>query len=172
MQKYLTILAILCLAIGCSDSITVIKGCCDDPPVNVTFGNGKIYVPNVFTPNGDGVNDKLVIYADSVRQIVSLKIRNKEGIVVYYNLHLPVNDTNSAWDGTSVNSIERGMYSFEMVVEAEDYTKVTIKGKVCNCPCDQEADEDIAPIAGCKFGLCTPEWIDCQMIEALSCFKQ
>lgn len=158
--------------LACHDTITTIKGCCEQPAVYVTFGTGKIYVPNVFTPNGDGINDKLVISGDSVLQIRHLIIRNSDGIIVYHNRNIPVNNWVSTWDGTSVNNIERGLYSYEMEVEAVDRTLKVIKGSVCNCPCDQEADKDIAPIPGCQFGIYDPHFTVFEQVEPLSCFQQ
>jgi len=42
------------------------EACCGLQPVDFKHSNGSIYMPNVFTPNGDGINDVWTIrYLDS-----------------------------------------------------------------------------------------------------------
>ena len=50
-------------------------------------------IPNVFSPNGDGVNDKFVILIDN-EQLYSLTILGKDGNLVFES-----NDKNNQWDG-------------------------------------------------------------------------
>ena len=52
------------------------------------------YVPNVFTPNGDGLNDKFFIYGESISNI-TLRIFDRWGHVVFYGT-----DIETGWDGT------------------------------------------------------------------------
>lgn len=170
MKNLLVSFFILSTIIGCQDSITTIKGCCDEPAAYDIFGSGKIFVPNVFTPNADGINDRLIIYGDSVTHIESLKIKNKDRVVVYEKEDFLPNDYNAAWDGEFAGKIETGMYSFVLEAEAIDGTVATVKGKVCVCPCVDGIDEDFAPISGCNFGICDPNWIHCDTDEYLPCF--
>ncbi len=52
------------------------------------------YVPNVFTPNGDGLNDKFFIYGEAISNI-SLRIFDRWGHVVFSGT-----DIETGWDGT------------------------------------------------------------------------
>lgn len=54
-------------------------------------------VPNVFTPNGDGVNDQFVIAANSVDEY-TISIYNRWGTEVYTS-----SDPNRYWDGNTEN---------------------------------------------------------------------
>lgn len=63
------------------------------------------------------------------------------------------------------------MYSYEIRAESITGYVWHINGNVCNCPCDQDADEDIVPIRNCEFGWCDPQFIDCNEDEGLSCFE-
>lgn len=157
---------------ACHDSISVYKGCCEDPPVYKRVGDGKIYVPNVFTPNNDGINDRLIIYGDSITNISSIEIWNKEGVRVYYSLHIPTNDYTTAWDGRVNERVERGLYSFELSAETYKGYAFSVKGNVCNCPCDQMIDADLIPIRNCKFGINFPFQPDYNPYENLPCFAQ
>ncbi len=54
----------------------------------------QIYVPEVFTPNGDGLNDKLDLYGDHFLDL-EFRIFNRWGEVVFYST-----DITQKWDGT------------------------------------------------------------------------
>lgn len=61
----------------------------------------KIYIPNAFTPNGDGFNDILTIYSsDGVSEVLSFKIFSRWGELVYANYGFPTNSLDIGWDGT------------------------------------------------------------------------
>ena len=170
MKAFLLICTIFLANIGCHDTISVIKGCCEEPGASDTFGSGKIFVPNVFTPNNDGINDQLIIYGDSVASIRSLKIKNKDRVTVYEKLDFLPN--TPVWDGEFAGKIETGLYSFVLEAEAIDGTVATVKGKVCICPCIDGIDEDFIPISGCNFGNCIPPvFDDCNPNEGLPCFE-
>lgn len=72
--------------------------------------SNELFIPNVFTPNGDGVNDRFVIQAMEAFNTVSLTIYNRWGNNIYYN---PVYD--NSWDGSGLNS---GTYYY--VIEAKE----------------------------------------------------
>lgn len=61
-----------------------------------------IYVPNAFSPNGDGTNDVLLIYADQKRisRIKSFLGFNRWGETVFQFFNFDPNDPNFGWDGT------------------------------------------------------------------------
>jgi gliding motility-associated-like protein len=59
---------------------------------------GKPTVPNTFSPNGDGLNDKFVILIDN-EQLYSLMILDKNGKLVFES-----NDKNNVWDGRDYKS--------------------------------------------------------------------
>ncbi|WP_428667315.1 PKD domain-containing protein [Runella sp.] len=54
----------------------------------------RIYIPDAFTPNGDGNNDVLNVYGDHLTDF-ELKIFNRWGEVIFYT-----NDINQKWDGS------------------------------------------------------------------------
>jgi gliding motility-associated-like protein len=86
------------------------------------FGNG-IYVPNAFTPNGDGVNDVFEIYATAI-QSAKLMIYNQWGTQVFMST-----DTRQGWDGTykGTNAIA-GVYTYAVDATMQDGKRVTKTG--------------------------------------------
>lgn len=144
---------LLILLSGCEDSINVIKGCCEEPAIKEKFGLGKIYIPNVFTPNDDGIHDRFMIQGDSVKQLHYVKIENSDGIKVFEILKkTPITDWNTSWDGKVNGRVDRGVYSYEVHAEAIDGFFKIFKGHVCVYPCNPETDKDIPPIKNCEFG--------------------
>lgn len=61
---------------------------------------GNVYVPNAFTPNGDGVNDRFTVYASpEVKSIKRLRIYDRWGELVFEQSDFPPNDPVYGWDG-------------------------------------------------------------------------
>ena len=129
-----------------------LDGCCDTPAINAQVGFGHVYVPNVFTPNGDGINDRLVVNGDqNIILIRSFRVSDKEGTTVFYAEDLIPNDPTNAWDGTVNAKYKNGVYSIVMVVEAFDNATATLQGKVCNYRCLDSGEEEPISGAGCQF---------------------
>ncbi|MEM9917175.1 MAG: gliding motility-associated C-terminal domain-containing protein, partial [Bacteroidota bacterium] len=59
-----------------------------------------VFAPNAFTPNGDGINDRFVLYSGpSVAQILVLRIFDRWGELMYESREMPPNDPRMGWDG-------------------------------------------------------------------------
>jgi len=69
------------------------NGCIASDTVNIIF-DGAIYLPNSFTPNGNGVNDIFYAYGDDIVEF-ELYIFNRWGEQIFYT-----NDLTVGWDGT------------------------------------------------------------------------
>jgi gliding motility-associated-like protein len=85
----------------------------------------QVYMPTVFTPNGDGENDVLEVkgkYFNSIR----MTILNKWGEVVFFS-----DDVHRGWDGMH-NGQPASVDSYVYLIEATDNTgeKVSLKGVV------------------------------------------
>ncbi len=52
-----------------------------------------IYIPNAFTPNGDGINDYFAVSGESI-QTFSMQIFNRWGELIFES-----KDASSGWDG-------------------------------------------------------------------------
>lgn len=77
---------------GCSDSdFVTIKVLCDEK---------QLFLPNTFTPNGDGQNDVFYPRGAGIEKVVSFKIFNRWGEVVFERSNFAPNDKSYAWDGT------------------------------------------------------------------------
>jgi gliding motility-associated-like protein len=84
--------------------------------------NIDIYVPNVFSPNGDGINDHLLISAGAdVEEIETFTIFDRWGNMIYLNEHFLPNDPSEGWDGKRKGvALNPGVYAFRMIAHFSD----------------------------------------------------
>lgn len=85
-----------------------------------------INVPNVFTPNGDGVNDVLKVTAENVREY-TLKIYNRGGVVVF-----ETRDKDKVWEGQdpSGKPLPTGVYFYQIMAVGTDGNQYNPKGAI------------------------------------------
>ena len=110
---------------GCSAQASV--------QVMVSQPNIDVFVPNVFSPNGDGINDQLVIFANDqlVQQVEQFRIFDRWGGAVFEVFRFPPNDFNYGWDGTHQGQIMDGaVFVWLAEVVLSDGSKRLLEGEV------------------------------------------
>jgi gliding motility-associated-like protein len=97
-------------------TIKAVSGCITVDSILVRIFDKRIYVPNVFTPNGDGINDKLfvTVIGTSIRSLTYFRVYNR-----YSKLVFETTDATIGWDG-KVNGVLQPMDTFVWVAEAKD----------------------------------------------------
>ncbi|MFT3912042.1 MAG: PKD domain-containing protein [Ferruginibacter sp.] len=77
-------------AYGCSavDSVFVTAMC----------QKAEVFVPNAFTPDGDGLNDVLMIRGVGIR-VKSFRVFNRWGVLIFEKQNFNPNDIKYGWDG-------------------------------------------------------------------------
>jgi gliding motility-associated-like protein len=62
----------------------------------------KVFIPNVFSPNQDQINDIFFLQGDEefVEEIEYMIIADPWGDVVFEKTNFSLNDPNEGWDGT------------------------------------------------------------------------
>ncbi len=78
--------------------VTDMNGCTNSDDINIYF-DPLIYVPNAFTPNGDGFNNGFQAIASNILDFEML-IFNRWGEVIY-----TMDDVNDVWYGTYNNNL-------------------------------------------------------------------
>jgi gliding motility-associated-like protein len=93
------------------------------------FVRETAFVPNLFTPNGDGKNDNLVIYGLSSSSEFKFRIFNREGSLVYETKDI-AQATTTGWNG-SVHGTRQpsGIYYWRIDGETSDGSKLLLNGK-------------------------------------------
>ncbi|MCF8239395.1 MAG: gliding motility-associated C-terminal domain-containing protein [Saprospiraceae bacterium] len=92
----------------------------------------RIYIPNSFTPNGDGINDVFSIYGnDHVLKVRNLAVYDRWGNALYARSDLKINDPSAGWDGTFREELmDPGVYVYVVEVELVDGQIRLFKGDV------------------------------------------
>ncbi|RPD50696.1 hypothetical protein DRJ53_07180 [Paracnuella aquatica] len=103
-------------------------GCADSAYVNVKVVAAKptIFVPNAFTPNGDGRNDNLKPIALGMQQIEYFNIYNRWGQLVFSS-----KNNGQGWDGKVGGVLQRtGVFSWAMKATDIEGKPYFLKGTV------------------------------------------
>lgn len=103
---------------GCvaSDEVEIIIDNCQEP---------TIFIPNVFTPNNDGMNDEFFVKGDKIETITTT-IFNRWG-----NELITLEGLNEKWDGTYNDElVPSGTYFYLVEVKFEESRKEVLKGSV------------------------------------------
>ncbi len=92
----------------------------------------NVYIPNAFSPNGDGMNDWLTVYSDeSVAEVVSFRIFDRWGEEVIHLEHFQTNHPTVGWDGRFLGKyLNPGIYVYVAKVLFKDQTTDTFAGDV------------------------------------------
>ncbi len=92
-----------------SVTITVFESC----------GESPIFVPNTFTPNGDGLNDGFTIRGAGITKVKTFRIFDRWGKMVFATENAPVNSASATWNGTDMSGKELNpgvfVYMYEIV---------------------------------------------------------
>ncbi len=100
------------------------------PPEKETKQNW--YVPNVFSPNEDGLNDFLGFYADeSLVKVNLFTVVDRWGEICFQRENLPANNDLEGWDGTfRGKKAPPGVYGWYAKVLFTDGKELILKGDV------------------------------------------
>lgn len=117
-----TPLAVLDKNISYFISATTADNCVGRDTINIkVFKGPDIYVPNAFSPNGDGKNDLLRAIPIGLNSFSYFVIYNRYGEKVFYTT-----DRVKGWDGT-INGKAQNSGGFTWIAEGVDYKGVNIK---------------------------------------------
>lgn len=95
-------------------------------PVHIkVFDSVRIFVPNAFTPNGDGNNDRWHIIIQGLTKKIQISVFNRWGTQVFSS-----NDPNFSWDGAAGGHPLSGTFVY-MIAGTDYYNKsFLLKGSV------------------------------------------
>lgn len=112
-------------------TVTDALGCQDDYTLTVNINDPEIWLPNVITANGDGINDIFTLPFDAFKDFTII-ILNRWGNVIHEGVRDATNPL-FLWDGTSDSSFEKvhdGVYFYRFSGEMLGGTTVNKHGFV------------------------------------------
>jgi gliding motility-associated-like protein len=103
---------------GCTQAVsTAVNG--------TTTYSREVFIPNSFTPNGDGLNDVLKAYGTGIKSI-RMMIFNQWGQKVFEG-----NDPNNGWDGKhNGKDAATGVYMYMATIVLHDGQELNKKGSI------------------------------------------
>lgn len=106
-------------------TVTNADGCKREACVEVLVrAESTLYIPNVFTPNGDGVNDEFHVAGYNLSEF-DLKIFNRWGQLLFQT-----NDPLKGWDGSYKGQTVEGVYVFIVKAKGNDGTGYRKSGHI------------------------------------------
>jgi gliding motility-associated-like protein len=105
--------------------VTDINGCTDETSADIiTNGVSVFVVPNIFTPNGDGINDELTVIYENIETFNGF-IANRWGEILYEWKHI-----DAGWNGRTKGGVPvpSGTYFYVLTAKGSDQVEYNIKG--------------------------------------------
>jgi gliding motility-associated-like protein len=113
--------------------VETIYGCIATDTVGYTVlcQKDQVFIPNAFSPDGDGVNDILMVRGKGVSTVKSFRIFNRYGQVVFEKQNFSANDPSAGWDGR-INGVPASpdVYVFTAEVLCTAGANYTYKGNI------------------------------------------
>lgn len=110
------------------------NGCRDEAIIRIIVKKDiPVFVPNAFSPNGDGYNDWLTVYAKQgvITNVRSMQIFNRWGEQVFENQNFQPNVPTEGWDGFFRNqTLNTGVFAYVIELEYFDGSTDFLKGDV------------------------------------------
>lgn len=103
----------------------------DDVTIHILCNQAAVFMPNAFTPNQDGQNDRIYPKGKGVKEIGYLRIYDRWGNLVFEKTHFQINVPSAGWDGRINNKDAAfGSYIYDMETICENGEKFEFKGSI------------------------------------------
>ena len=84
-----------------------------------------LFIPNTFTPNGDGVNDEFKVYGEGIIR-VHMEVHDRWGTMVFEST-----SRDPRWDGTLFNEpMNTAVFVYLIQIDYKDGAVVFRKGDI------------------------------------------
>lgn len=108
-------------------------GCHDSDKVTITVlcDKSQAFIPNSFTPNGDGQNDVFYPRGTGINLVKSFRVYNRWGELVFERNGININDELNGWDGTYKGAaLSPDVYVYVIQVQCQTGEQLDLKGDI------------------------------------------
>jgi gliding motility-associated-like protein len=103
----------------------------DNITVRVLCQNSQIFIPNTFTPNGDGVNDMFFPQGKGLDYVKSFRVYSRWGELVFSRDDMKINDPAAGWDGTFKSTpLKPDVFVYIINAYCESGEPIELKGDI------------------------------------------
>ncbi|PZR27130.1 MAG: hypothetical protein DI535_12005 [Citrobacter freundii] len=110
-----------------------VNGCRNSAKIEIVVlcKDANFYVPNTFSPNGDGSNDRFYPRGKGLYLIRSMRVFNRWGEVVFENRNFPANDALAGWDGKyKGNRAQPDVYVYQIEIQCDNGELIKLSGNI------------------------------------------
>lgn len=91
----------------------------------------RVYAPNTFSPNGDGINDFFYLQSPDDGIIHELLVADRWGNIIFQTYQSVLNEEKSGWGGSLGNEYyQAGLFVWKAVIEFVDGNKQSYSGNI------------------------------------------
>ena len=108
-------------------------GCRLETEVTIESKGCELFIPNVFSPNGDGINDlfEVILQPTDARRIVSLAVFDRWGNQVFMSPEATDHHLAVAWDGKFHGMYcLSGVYTYRLILIEGDHVQSNLIGDI------------------------------------------
>ncbi|MEO7767350.1 MAG: gliding motility-associated C-terminal domain-containing protein, partial [Ferruginibacter sp.] len=103
----------------------------DKVTVFVICNGSNVFIPNTFSPNGDGANDVFYPRGTGLFKIKTLRIFNRWGEIVFEKSGFNANEPTVGWDGTYKGvKLVADVFVYMIDIMCDNNSILTYKGNV------------------------------------------
>jgi gliding motility-associated-like protein len=103
-----------------------VDGCIASDTIFIEVKEPDGFIPSAFTPNGDGLNDVLIVIEEFVKELNFFRVYNRWGKLLFETSNL-----QEGWDGTfngKIQELDTYIYHIDLILKTEN--PLTIRGPV------------------------------------------
>lgn len=162
---FFKVVFVLFFSLGCNkddnrEPVKEYESCCGTEPSVLEIGKSYVYIPNVFTPNGDGKNDVFYPFVnDNINRIVYFEVfaeTDTSKILLYQVTNVSLDEVKKkGWNGLDNDGKpHKGYFTYSIYFQSKD-KPFKIKGAACAVLCGEDSS-----IFKNKEGCFYPEQVD------------
>ena len=107
------------------------SGCLASDELNIIVADIKIFIPNIFRPNGDDSNKRFFLQGNLKYDIAQFQIYDRWGSILFDQKNFKTNDGQMGWDGTYAGTqLSPGIYIWKAVIRHKNGEEQILSGDV------------------------------------------